>query len=201
MASKTAICNMALGHLGVGQAVANVDTERSAEANACRTYYDAALEATLAAFAWPFATKIDDLALVEADPNDEWAYSYQVPSDCLEMRRLLSGIRNDSRDTRVPYRIAHGTTGQVIFTDLENAQAEYTVRVTDTNRFASLFALALSFRLASYIAPKVTSGDPYKLGDRAMRFFDYEVSAAEASAANGEQPDQEPDSEFIRTRE
>jgi hypothetical protein len=55
--------------------------------------------------------------------------------------------------------------------------------------------------LAGYIAPRVTGGDPFKLGERAVRFYDYEISKAESAAINEEQPDQTPESTFITARE
>lgn len=200
MASKVGIFNLALSHLSHAKAVAS-DTEISEEAAACRRFYDQALEEVLRDFPWPFATKLAALGLVETDPNDEWGYSYQVPSDCLLFRRILSGTRNDSRQSRVPYRIAYGTSGAVIFTDAEDAQGEYTVRVTDTARFAPDFVQALALLLAAYIAPTVTGGDPFKLGQRALQLYQYTLTKAQANAANEEQAEQEPEAETIRARE
>src|SRR5688572_11149621 len=111
MASETEIANLALSHLGVGKEIANLETERSQEAVACRRFYDTARDATLRDFSWPFATKIAVLGLIEADPNDEWDYSYRYPSDCLQLRRILSGVRNDTRDSRVPFKLAHDDSG------------------------------------------------------------------------------------------
>src|SRR5665648_440114 len=98
MSSATEICNMALGHLASGKEIANLETERSAEAIACRRFFDSARDAVLRDFSWPFATKIKALSLIEEDPNSEWAYSYRYPTDCLNFRRILSGTRTDTRD-------------------------------------------------------------------------------------------------------
>ncbi len=205
MASDTEIANLAISHLGSGKEILNLETERSAEALVCRRFFDTAREATLRDFPWPFATKFAALGLLtssedDTHPNDEWTYQYQYPSDCLKLRRLLSGTRNDSRQTRAPYKMAYGDSGQVLFTDLENASAEYTLRVDDPGRYPPDFVMALSLRLASYIAPRMTAGDPFKLGDRAMRFYEYEISKAKATSANEQQDEEEPDSEFIRER-
>jgi hypothetical protein len=74
------ICNLALSHVGVSTEIANLDTERSKEAQACRRFYEPTREEVLRAFAWPFATRFVDLQLVEEEPNDEWAYSYRYPA-------------------------------------------------------------------------------------------------------------------------
>jgi hypothetical protein len=200
MASNTEICNMALSHLGIGKTLSAVETDRGEEASTCRVFFETARDATLRDFAWPFATKIAALGLVESDPNDEWAYSYRFPTDCLKLRRMLSGVRNDSRQSRSPTKIAKDTAGKLIFSDEVDAQAEYTVRVSDPAFFTDDFILALSLRVASYIAPRVTGGDPFKMGERAMRMYLQEISVAKASALNEEQSEEDPESEFITAR-
>lgn len=201
MASNTEIANIALSHLGVGKEIANLETEKSQEAAACRRYFETARDATLRDFPWPFATKLAALALVTADPNDEWDFSYQVPTDCLKFRRILSGTRNDSRQTRVPYRLAYGDAGEVIFTDFENAEGEYTVRIDDPSRYPPDFIIAFSFRLASYVAPRITGGDPFNVGERALKLYAFEISRASSTAINEEQVEEDPESELIRGRE
>lgn len=200
MASPEEICNLAITHLGIGKEIASLDSEKSQEAMACRRVFDTARIATLRDFEWPFATKFAALGLVKADPTCEWSFSYQYPSDCLHFRKILSGKRNDDRQSRVPYRLAYGTSGQEIYCDLESAEAEYTVDVEDSGRFPEDFVIALSFRIAFMVAPRLTAGDPFKLGDRARTLYDIEVSRAKATAVNEEQEEEDPDSEFIRGR-
>lgn len=199
--STTAIANLAISHLGIGKEIANLITERSAEAQACRRFYETARDITLRDFSWPFATKINALGLVEEDPNDEWGFSYRYPTDCLKLRRILSGIRNDTRQTRIPYRVTRDESGLLIYTDAEDAELEYTINESDVGRFPPDFVMALSFLLAGYVAPRLTGGDPFKLGNRALELYQFELSKARSSAANEEQPDDLPESEFIRTRE
>lgn len=201
MSSVVQICNLALSHLGSGKSIANIGTEKSQEAYACNSFYETARDAVLRDFAWPFATKIVSLGLVETDPNDEWGYSYGYPSDCLKARRILSGIRNDDRDSRVPFKLIYTATRQLIYCDQEGAELEYTVKVTDAERFSPDFVMALSFRLAAYISPRITGGDRFKQGERATRMYTFEIDKAKASGVNEEQPDQEPESEFIQARE
>lgn len=200
MASSTEICNFALSHLGVGKSIANLDTERSEESNVCRLFFETARDATLRDFAFPFATKIAALALVEEEPNTDYGYSYQVPTDCLKIHRILSGTRNDTRQSRVHYKLSYGDAGTVVLTDAESAVIEYTVQVTDTARFTPDFILCLSFRLAAYISSRITGGDPFKVGDRALRAYEMELNKAKLSAINEEQDEEVPESEFIRDR-
>lgn len=189
---------MALSHLGISKEVASV-TERSKEAEACNRFYDASVEALLTDHSWPFATKYATLGLIEASPNDEWGYSYRYPSDCFFFRKILSGTRNDTLDTKVPYEVASDSTGRVIFTDAVNAEGKYTIMTTESF-FTSDFILALSFRLAYYIAPRVTAGDPFKLGPQMMQKYLFELGRATSNAFNEDQSIEIQDTESIQAR-
>ena len=201
MASKVGICNLALSHLGVGKDINNFETERSEEAQACRTFYDQALQQTLRDFEWPFATRFVELTQIEENPTTEWARSYSYPSGCLFFRRILSGTRNDTTDTKINYRIVGDTNSQIIYTDQDDAVCEYTVNATDPNVYPSDFVQALSLRLAYYIAPRVTKGDPFKIRNEVAGLYLTELSKAQSNAVNEEQSELLPDSEMIRARE
>jgi hypothetical protein len=201
MASSTEICNIALSHLNIGKEIAALDTEQSQEASACRRFYEIALDLTLRDFAWPFSSKVDVLALIEEDPNDEWAYSYRYPSDCIKIKRVLSGVRNDTRQSRIEYKISRDDAGLILYCDIEDAEIEYSVREEDPEKYPSDFIMAFSYRIAAYIAPRLTKGDPYKLGDKALQMYFGELSQARANALNEEQVAQDPEAEIIRARE
>lgn len=193
------IYNMALSHVGVATLVAAPD-EDSAEAEACTTFYDTLRESLLRLRPWPFATRFLTMALVEADPTSEWSYSYRYPTDCLMFRRVLNPMGRSSR-VRVPHILGTDDQGILVYTDEQNAQCEITSNVTDSLRFDSQFSLGLSWGLAAHIAPRVTGGDPHKLGANATKQFGTWLSIAAASAANEIQVDPTPDSEFISYRE
>jgi hypothetical protein len=192
------ICNLALAHLGSSKQISDLETERSNEANACRQFYDTARDKTLKDFEWPFATKLIALSLVEEDPSEEWSYSYQYPTDCLFFRRILSGLRNDTNDSQVKYKIFNVDGDKQIFTDQPEAKAEYTMRVTDG--FAEDFANTCALLLAHYIAPRVASGDQFRRGEKCFQLYMIERSESEANAANEEKRDQEPETDSVRAR-
>ena len=194
------ICNFALGHLGISKQIANIDSERSVEALACRRFYEIARNDMMREFPWPFTTKFAAPTLVGTDPTTEWKYSYRAPSDMLCMRRILSGNRNDGLDSRRPYRIGRDDTGGLIYADDVTPTIEYTVLITDPLMFAPDFSLALSYKLAYLVAPQLMAGDPLKLGDKALRMAILYGSKAQAQSINEEQPDQPPESSFISAR-
>jgi hypothetical protein len=200
--SKTAIANLALGHLNHSVEISDLDSENSAEARVCRRYFDTARDELLRDFKWPFATEFAELQVLETDPTSEWAYSYQLPSDCLFMRRILSGTRNDTESTEVKYR----RVGRAIYTDYATTndeeqtviEIEYTKEMESTSTYDPDFAMALSFRLAAYIAPSLTGGDVSKLGQRTKEFYLISVNRAKATALNEEKHDVENDAQLSR---
>jgi hypothetical protein len=192
---------MALYHLGVSKEMSNVDTESSEEAKTCRVFYDTAVESVLKSFPWPFATVVADLGLVEEDPTNDWAFSYNYPSDCLTFLRIQNELRTDSRQSRLPYKVATDGSAKLIYTDIEDAICEYTRNVTDTSFYTADFNLGLSYFLASLMVPKLTRGDQYKILKDVMALYNMYINKAKANALNEGQVDQEVESEFIRSRE
>lgn len=200
MATQVGICNLALSHLGISKEIGNLETDRSEERAACWRYYDEALKNMLRDYPWPFTTAIATLALVTTNPNTEWSYSYRYPIDCLSVRRVLSGIRNDTRQSKVSYKIAQDSGGRLIFTDQENAEIEYTINADNPEFYPPDFTLAFSFYLAFLIAPRVTGGDQFKLGERAIKAYIMELSKAVSRGTNEEQNEEPVEAEFIRAR-
>lgn len=201
MASVTEISNLAISHLGIGKEIQNLETEQSAEASACRRYYDTARQSTIRDFDWSFARRRVSLALVESSPNEDWAYSYRYPTSALKLLKIASGVRNETRQSRVPYEVGYDGTARVIYTDQEQAELLYISDITDTSVFPVDFMLALSYRLAFFIAPRITGGDPFKLGEKSFELYSREIDRARATALNEEQVDYPIESELIRLRE
>lgn len=200
MASKVEICNLSSTHLGIGHSISNFDTDASEEGQAYRAVYDTVLEVVLRKYPQPFSTKITALALIEEDPNSEWEYSYRYPSDCIAIRRILSGTRADTRQSRIPYKIGADSQGIVIWTDQEDAEIEYTYYANNPVYYPSDFVLAFSFYLAHIVSKRISVGDQFKLGDRAYQMFLIEIGEATARGFNESQSEEEIESEFIRTR-
>jgi len=109
MESDTALCNLAISHLGSSSEIANVETERSKEAAACRRFLSDTKREAFRDLKPPFATVIETLSLVEEDPNSEWSFSYRYPTDCSFFLRILSGTRNDSRQSAFRIRFQKTT--------------------------------------------------------------------------------------------
>lgn len=202
VSSNTEIANMALRHLGQSTEIADLSTDQTEAAFASRAFFETARDATLRDFPWPFAATTADLTQVAPEPTIEWGYSYVYPPDCLQAHRIVTGNRRETQADRIPFRLQYGAASILILTDqvADDATLEYTRRETDPLRFPPDFALALSFRLAYYMAASMTAGDPFKLQERCLRGYSLEIAQAQSRAGNEEQPDLPPEASAIAAR-
>lgn len=190
---------MAISHLGTGKDIASI-TESSEEARACNRFYEIARDGVLEDYPWPFARTFATLNLIATDPTDEWSYSYRYPNDCLKINRIQNKRSFETRQSRVPYILGSDGSGRIIYTNEENAKIEYTRQITTVTLQSPSFNLALSFRLAMLVAPRLTKGDPTKIKGDMYRLYQEELSKVRANAANEEQPYEEVESALIRAR-
>lgn len=226
MATQIDVCNMALAHLGVTEGIQNVSTDRTPQGIYARLFLDTVRRQILGDFSWPFATQIASLGLIgtsgsngfysnvayfnsppptaaiptgnNSDPL-EYGMTYAYPADCIRVRRILSGIRNDSRRTRIAYRIMTVNGAKTINCDLPNAFLEYTADIQNYQLFSDAFVLAFSYMLASVIAPGLTKGDTSK-ANLCLQKYQMMIQMAQAQANNEEQPDIVPDADAIAGR-
>lgn len=209
--SLTDVCQLAVLHCGVSKPINNYLTEKSLEAQACRTVIDVARQTTLRAHPWLFAKKFASPALV-AGPNPmatvEWTYSYRVPSDCLHMIRFVSTrLNNDTRQSRIPYTIADDSVGGLLYTNWPGnfnnvpVTIEYTYDNQNLPQWTPDFVLGMSYYMAYLITPVLTKGDPYQLQQKLLTLFDAAIVKATNTNSNEEQRPQEPQSEFVRARD
>lgn len=176
--SVTSICNMALANIGKASAIANID-EQSAEARACKTYYDVQRKALLQSYPWSFAERIASLAALTTNDRDElWAYAYARPAGVLKIKRVIA--YND-----LP-RYEHGETyayaGSTIYTNVSPAYLEYIDDVQDAGRFPADFEIALSWYLAISIAVPLTRD--IQIRDNAFKMAMVMAARASANDAN-----------------
>lgn len=185
MASVVDICNLALARLGDDATVASVEPpEGSAQAEHCARFYPIARDSLLEMHDWKFATRRVPLALL-VETSSPWAYAYVQPANTIRIVSVLPPTAGSDVETE-PYEmetVADGTV--VVLTNVPNAVARYTVRVTDPTRFSPLFTDALATLLASYLAGPVLKGDAGKAEARAqLQHFQLQLGAAKVSDAN-----------------
>ena len=204
--NDTAIANMALGHLGIQTAIASLQNENTESAVACRKFFETSRQETIGDFAWNFAQKqvalsliLDHMTLGAAytNPPYEYQYVYQIPSDCMRIGRIMSGLRQDTRQSRVQMKVV----GDKIYTDMQYAYLQYTCLPPDDSLYPPDFALTLSYKLAFYIIPSVSAGDPFQKAPQMVAFYTSMINKAEANSMNQDQVGQDVQSEFVRCRQ
>lgn len=209
--SLTNVAQLAVLHCGVSKPIGNVDTEKSLEAQACRTVAEIARQTTLRKYPWLFAKTFAKPGLV-AGPTPmatiEWIYAYRGPSDMMHMVRFISTrLNNDTRQSRIPYTVVDDAAGPLIYTNWPGnfngvpVTIEYTRDNTNIQQWTSDFVLAMSYYMAYMIAPVLTRGDPYQLQTKLLALFDGAIKNATDTNANEEQRPEEPQSEFVRARD
>jgi hypothetical protein len=89
----------------------------------------------------------------------------------------------------------------LVYTDLATAQAEYTFVNDNPTTYPPDFVQVFALLLAVYIAPRITGGDQFKLGQRAQQLYQWKLQAAQVNAFQELQDDMLPDSEQILARD
>lgn len=203
MSSRTQICNLALAKIGVTKQMANVDLDQSREAILGRTLIDQEITEVLRDFPWPFATAYASLALVagsaSVQANHDWRYAYRYPSDCMFARRIVvPGVgRRDA--TPPPFRVGRDGAGRMIFTNCEQAQLEYTMRITDSEEFDPIMIGALSWKLAAGFAPGLSRMKG--VIELCMQGYEFAKAQARSRALNEQQQEEPLEAETIRARD
>lgn len=203
MASKTSVCNEALFHLKNSKTLTDVDTDDSVQSRAFLMFYDDALREMYEEFEFPFSKTIEDLALVEDDPDDgaEWGHSYRRPSLCAKPRYIVDGNMAPSAiSPRIAFEEGADSTGGLIFTDEDDAVLCYSKIITNVALMPGKFRKALSYKLAYLVAPTLCGEDRAGLGQKAFALYELEYSRAKAEALNTRQSGTPRESEFIEGR-
>lgn len=196
MSSEVEIGNMALGGIGVSHEISSL-AEASSEAEQVNRFYAATRNELLRDLSPQFARRYVALALVASEPNDDWAYSYRYPSDCLRALRIVDG--NRVQTARIPWEIASDTSGKLIYTDQDDAKLRYIARIEDPEQFDPSFVEVLYWKLAWKLATPLSRSKSER--DHAFEMYRVARSIANANDGNEGERDNDPDAESIRARD
>lgn len=217
MTSEVSVCNMALGHIGVDQAIASLSPASNVRERMCALYYEQARDECLQEFPWNFAHTFVALAEVDLDTVPPgWLYAYRYPTDCLRARVVTTeeGARmplawwqpyvwDPTRwtPTRVTFQVQvdpETASSRVILCDITEPYLLMTQRVEDPNAWSPLFVSALSYRLAAYLGPALRADS--RLAANAYQMYVLQGSKAGAESLNESQPDAEEESPSVQVR-
>lgn len=215
MTNQVGVYNMALGRLGVSEAVTS-PSQNTLPAQLCTRFYDTCRQEVLRAHPWSFALRAEQLAEVDDQTFPGWAYVYEYPDECLNMRCVgdESGMRqvyslfywNDPtqwtqlRQVRQPWQIALKDDGasQVILSDVPDAWGFHTTDVTNTNAWSADFASVLAWRLAMEVGGPIQANAQRRL-EAEQRYASW-FSAVSATNMNEQKDDAAAESNSITCR-
>ncbi|MBF0589013.1 MAG: hypothetical protein HQL53_07800 [Magnetococcales bacterium] len=194
--SEVEICNMALGHLGVGEISAL--TEASAAGKVCNALYSRTRDELLRLHPWNFAQKTDTLALLSGESATGWSYVYAWPAHAVSANEI---VQSDRSADPIQYEVLLSSdgTGRIIATDQDSAALRYTYQVTDPNLFDALFVDALSWRLATKIGLRLKTAKSAVL-NAVNKSHEIAMAFAMGVDSNERKPNDPAESSFVLAR-
>ena len=202
MPTKTSICNLALSAAEANATIADIETEQSVEAQACRQWYNVACEQMLAMYDWSFARKRIRLALhtdpppAEDDPGD-FTFRYACPLDCISIRQIRPF---DPLRKQMPFRREIAPDGSMsVVTDIAGASMRYTFNQKETLFFTPGFAVGFAHLLASYLIGPLEGS----MQKKTLLINQANVLGVQAAEQNfqSEQDDREDDAPWVQVRD
>lgn len=193
VSSPVEMANLALGHLK--EPTIGAFDSTNVVTRWFRDHYKFSRHAVLARHRWNFAAARAVLSPTGSTPAFEWAYEYQIPSDCL---RLFYPITLDGKRRSAP--IDHEVEGRKILTNKSTAlYIRYVQDITNEGLFDPLFVEAFAFYLAAGCAHVITSKNSLvqTMQDAFRRSVD---DAGKVDAMQGT-PDPEITSDYITVRD
>lgn len=170
------ICNKALNYLQA-RPIQTID-DNTEEAIRCKAVFDIVRDTVLADHEWEFATYFEDeLTLIVDETIPGWDYLYEIPLDCLAIRKLFIDDASTDPDPIEHRRcISPDTLEPAIAVNIESPILEYTMQVTDPKYWTTSFAEALSLKLASEIGAPLTGKS--ELATQALNLYAIRISEA-----------------------
>lgn len=149
--SKVDICNLALGHLGITDTIANIDTPTNSKERTFALWYDVVRKTLLKNVVPNFALARDTVAQIPGTPTFGYAFKYAYPSNAVK----LLGVGNI--EDKLEERIA--VEGGIIYTDEDSStglNVRFIKNVTDVTAMSPEFQLLLSLYLAEKVCLAIT---------------------------------------------
>ena len=150
MASVVDIANSALNLLGASTISALTDDSKNARL--CNQRYEPVRNRVFRSHAWNCLTKRVQLAQDTTAPVVEYSYAYTLPSDCLRVLKIHTGV-TDSIASDINYKVE----GRKVKTNEGTVYLVYVALVTDPNEYDVYLQEAISHQLAADIAYAVTN--------------------------------------------
>ena len=196
MTSEVDICNLALTESFCSEIQSL--TAQSREAEVCNRFYAQCRDLLLSGYNWKFNQVRRSLSVSSETPPDDWAYAYEVPTNCLYAVKIFQSNRNPAKE--IPFTIESklNVDEKILYTDEPEAILIYRKKITVTNMFSPMFIEAL----ANLLGAKVAMGlkQDINLANIRMTNFWQAVSRGTILDSAARDEDAQPDTELVTAR-
>jgi hypothetical protein len=179
-ASNVAIANLALTKLG-DLRILNL-TDNTKPAREVNAVFDMTRDYLQRRFSWRFCIKRANLAADTSTPLWDWAYQYQIPTDCMRILQVGQWYPSpDLSDLISTGGQEYVLEGKYILSNQAGPlKLRYLSRVEDPVQFDAAFDMAFSAYLAYILAEPLTASAEQKQ----MAYNDYRNAIKDAVIAN-----------------
>lgn len=202
MYTKADIFNLALGALLLTKKIADTDNDKSSDNQTLNVHWEAAFRTALADMDLDGTSSQVNLELLSTNPNSLWDFAYKYPSDCVLLRRLQNSSLMDRRSNQIKRRTGIHEGKKVIFTNAQNAIAEYLSKDVALGSLSANAGLAVAYRLAVLSSPLIAGKGAKELRKQVQDM--YLLAKAEAQELdrleNANFVDEDFMSEFVEAR-
>ncbi len=196
MTSEVDICNLALTESFCSEIQSL--TAQSREAEVCNRFYAQCRDLLLSGYNWKFNQVRRSLSVSSETPPNDWAYAYEVPTNCLYAVKIFQSNRNPAKE--IPFTIESklNVDEKILYTDEPEAILIYRKKITVTNMFSPMFIEAL----ANLLGAKVAMGlkQDINLANIRMTNFWQAVSRGTILDSAARDEDAQPDTELVTAR-
>lgn len=202
MSTETTIYNFAASALLLNREIINADTDKTNEVRAFNTHWQIALESTLQDLDLDMLSTPITLELITSLTEGPWTYVYKYPSNCLLMRRIVSGTIVDRRSTHIAKKTAMYGSLKAIYTNEADAVLECIPKDISLSALNSSAIMAVAYKLAYLAAPLITGKGAKTLKKEIMeQYLVFKTEAQETDAReNFNYEDDYARSEFVEAR-
>ena len=187
---KLQLCNLAISSIGSGRILNSLD-EATPEAEACKIWYQLALDVCLDRHNWSFARR-DEIITHDSLFGEEGAavpykYAYKIPED---VSRVISikHVGSSSIDETggavygLPFNFRNIDDVKYIACDVRAPfELHYQAKISDIAVCSSYFLRAASLQLGIFIAPAVIGGtESFKIIQVLNELFENSIKRAAA---------------------
>lgn len=196
MTSEVDICNLALTESFCSEIQSL--TAQSREAEVCNRFYAQCRDLLLSGYNWKFNQVRRSLSVSSETTPDDWAYAYEVPTNCLYAVKIFQSNRNPAKE--IPFTIESklNVDEKILYTDEPDAILIYRKKITVTNMFSPMFIEAF----ANLLGAKVAMGlkQDINLANIRMTSFWQAVSRGTILDSAARDEDAQPDTELVTSR-